>query len=113
MKKLNVKLTKGGKDYHTTIAVCSGTPVEEFLSLLRASLPIPDTAVIGFKDSEGVLLIPSLICSDPELLRPDDYELILRDVPSKSRTENQFSHLISNIRTNHHLSEDEYFALRA
>ena len=112
MKKLNVKLTKGGKEYRTAIAVCNGTPVEEFLCLLRASLPIPDAVVSGFKDSEGVLLIPSLICSDPELLRPDDYELILKERPSTSRPEEQFSHIISEIRIKNRLNDEEYFALR-
>ena len=113
MKKLNVKLTKGGKEYRAAIAVCPGTPSEEFLCLLRASLPIPDAVVIGFKDSQGVLLIPSLICSDPGLLLPDDYELILREKPTLSRPDDQFSHIISEIRVNNHLNDEEYFALRS
>lgn len=111
MKKLNIRLTKGGKEYRAAIAVCTGTPTEEFLCLLRASLPIPDAEVIGFKDSQGVLLIPSLICSDPGLIRSDDYELILRE--RTSRPEEQFSHIISEIRVKNCLNDEEYFALRS
>ena len=112
MKKLNVKLTKAGKEYRAVVAVCNGTPVAEFVSLLRASLPIPDTEVIGFKDCEGVLLIPSLICSDTSLIRPDDYELLFRDRPA-SRKDDQFSHIISEIRSKNNLGEEEYFSLRS
>lgn len=112
MKKLNVKLTKAGKEYRAVIAVCNSTPVEEFLSLLRASLPIPDAVVIGFKDSEGVLLIPSLICSDTSLIRTDDYDLLFRE-RTLPRKDEQFSHIISEIRVKRNLSEEDYFALRS
>ena len=112
MKKLNVKLIKAGKEYRAVVAVCNGTSVAEFLSLLRASLPIPDAEVIGFKDCEGVLLIPSLICSDTSLILPDDYELLFRDRPA-SRKDDHFSHLISEIRSKNNLGEEEYFALRS
>jgi hypothetical protein len=79
MKKLNLKLIKGGKDYRATIAVCNGIPVKEFLSLLNAAFPIPGASIVGFRDIEGLLIIPSLICSNTEILKADDYELILKE----------------------------------
>ncbi|CAG9330206.1 unnamed protein product [Blepharisma stoltei] len=121
MKILNVKLTKGGREYHASIAVSKDMPVEEFMNLLSASLPIPDSIIIGFKDIEGVLVIPSLICREPEILRTDDYDLILRDKSQPSRPtsanlrqpEEQLSHILSSIRLKYHLSEDEFTSLRS
>ena len=112
MKKLKVKLTRGGEDYRAVIAVCSGTPIEEFLSLLKSSLSIPDAVIVGFKDSEGVLLIPSLIFSDPELIGSDDYELLYREKASSIRQDDQYAHIISEIRAKNELNEEEYFTLR-
>lgn len=119
MKILNAKLTKGGREYRASIAICKDMPVEEFMSLLCVSLPIPDTVVIGFKDVEGVLVIPSLICREPELLRSDDYELILKEKAQTSRPtsanvrqgEEQLSHILTELRLKLHLNEDEYSTL--
>lgn len=112
MKILNVKLTKGRKEHRASIAVCSEHPVEEFLSLLKAGMCIQDSVILGFKDSQGVLLLPSLICNNPELIRTDDYELILKEKPLPTRPEEQFSHVISEIRINNQLNDEEYFILR-
>ena len=112
MKIINVKLSKGRKEIRASLAVCSDRPIEEFISLLKAALNIPDSTILGFKDSEGVLLVPNLICSNPELLRSDDYELILREKPSPSRPEEQFSHIVSEIRIKNRLNDEEFFVLR-
>jgi hypothetical protein len=80
--------------------------------LLKGALNIPEVTILGFRDSEGVLLVPSLICSNPELLRSDDYELILKEKPSSTRPEEQFSHIISEIRMKNRLNDEEFFILR-
>lgn len=112
MKIINVKLTKGRKELRASLAVCGDRPIDEFLTLLKAALSIPDSTVLGFKDSEGVLLVPSLICSNPELLRSDDYELILKEKPTLTRPEEQFSHIISEIRMKNRLNDEDFFILR-
>jgi hypothetical protein len=78
MKILRVKLTKGGREYKISTAISSAMKVEEFEDLLRSQLPINDATIVGFKDVNGVLLIPSLICSEPDTLE-EDYELILKE----------------------------------
>ena len=112
MKIINVKLAKGRKELRASLAVCSDRPIEEFISLLKAALNIPDSTVLGFKDSEGVLLVPNLICSNPELLRSDDYELILKEKPTATRPDEQFSHIISEIRIKNRLNDEDFFILR-
>ena len=61
MKILRVKLTKGGREYKIAAAINNQMKLPEFEDLLRTQLPIADAVIVGFKDSNGVLMIPSLI----------------------------------------------------
>lgn len=79
MKILNAKLTKGGKEYRTSVAVSGNMLQEDFMEVLRASLPITEATVVGLRDSSGVIVTPSLICNEPEALRDTDYEVILKE----------------------------------
>lgn len=112
MKIINVKFTKGRKELRASLAVSNTRPIDEFLTLLKAALCIPESTVLGFKDSEGVLLVPNLICTNPELLRSDDYELILKEKPTLTKPDEQFSHIIAEIRSKNRLNDEEFFVLR-
>jgi len=115
MKILSVKLTKGGREYRASIAVYKNMPVEEFMSLLRASLPILDASVMGFKDCEGVLLVPSFICCEPELLTSDNYELVLAEKPSRptsASSEDRLGHIVSDLRMKSMISEEQYLTVQ-
>jgi hypothetical protein len=119
MKILNVKLTKGGREYKASAALCKNMPISEFLDLLRSQLPIQDATVVGFRDSTGVLLIPSIVCAEPDELA-EEYELILKEKIVNVRptsasirtTEEHLSHVITEIRAQNLITDEEYFTLR-
>ena len=117
MKILNAKLTKRGKDYRATVAVYKNMPVAEFLELLRCTLPLQEAQVVGLRDSDGVLLSPSLLLNDPDLLQSEEYELVLRDkggrpTSGSMRTADDFiPHILADLRLKAALSEEDYIAL--
>jgi hypothetical protein len=75
--------------------------------------------VVGFKDNDGVLLIPSIVCEEPDSLG-DEYELIVKDKIVNVRptsasirtTDEHLSHVITEIRVRNLITEEEYFNLR-
>lgn len=117
MKILNAKLTKRGKEYRATVAVYKNMPVTEFLELLRSTLPLQEAQVVGFRDSDGVLLSPSLLLNDPDQLKSEEYELVLRDKTGRPTSgslrtaEDPIPHILADLREKAALSEEDYIAL--
>jgi hypothetical protein len=117
MQILRARLTKGGKEYTASIAISKGMAQDEFISLLKTFLPIQDAVVQGFKDPEGVLIMPSLVCKEPEIIQREVYEVVLKEPgvtrpTSASIVPEQLRQCIADLRLRGRVNEDEYFVLR-
>ena len=101
------------------MAVYKSMPLPEFLELVCSTLPLQEAQVVGFRDSEGVLLSPSLLLNDPDLVKTEEYKLILRDKSVSARptsgslrpTEDPLMYIIAEMRGKGSVSDEEYFAL--
>jgi len=52
--------------------------VQELTDALCHALDLPEGQIVGFKDKTGLLVTPSMVCSCPEQLNNDHYEVMLK-----------------------------------
>jgi hypothetical protein len=120
MRILNVKLTRGGKEYRASLGIYEDMPLEEFMNLLRVCLPLSDASVLGLRDAKGVLLTPNLLCKEPHVILEDDYEILVKENHIGTRRasagvrpgEETLRHVFSDLRVKNKINEEQYFTLR-
>lgn len=108
----------GGKEYSAVIAISKNMPQDEFINLIKTFIPIQDEKVQGFKDPEGVLIMPNLVPNEPEIIQRDVYEVVLKEPIGAARPTSaptvpeQLSQCIADLRLRGRVNDDEYFMLR-
>ncbi|CDW71526.1 UNKNOWN [Stylonychia lemnae] len=61
-----------------SIIVHKDLKVHEFLEALSYSLQLPDGVIVGFQDRSGLIVTPSFICLNPQEIKNEQYDVMLK-----------------------------------